>query len=77
MVMVTIFTSPNCNGCRKVKAYLDEKGIPYEIKDISIDDNRERLIEMGFNSVPTTLFGEDIIVGFNKELLDSAIAKQN
>ncbi len=32
--MIRLYTSPSCGSCRKAKAWLDERGIPYVEKNI-------------------------------------------
>lgn len=32
--MITIYTSPSCSSCRKVKEYFDSKKVPYKEKNI-------------------------------------------
>ena len=32
--MITIYTSPSCSSCRKVKKWFDEQNIPYREKNI-------------------------------------------
>ena len=32
--MITIYTSPSCSSCKKVKKWFDEQRIPYKEKNI-------------------------------------------
>ncbi len=34
--MITIYTSPSCSSCRKVKKYFEENKIPYKEKNILV-----------------------------------------
>ena len=45
--MVTIYTSPSCNSCRKAKKWFDDNKIPYQTKSIFSNDlTREDLMEI-------------------------------
>jgi len=73
MASVRIYSTPTCPYCIKAKAYLDQKGIQYENFDVSSD--REKLEEMiklsGQMGVPVLDIDGNIIVGFDKEKIDS------
>lgn len=57
--MITIYTSPSCSSCRKVKKYFEENNIPYKEKNIlsiSLKENElKELLEKSENGT------EDII----------------
>ena len=57
--MITIYTSPSCSSCRKVKKYFEENHIPYKEKNIlsiSLKENELKdLLEKSENGT------EDII----------------
>ncbi|AFM22405.1 MAG TPA: glutaredoxin family protein [Acetomicrobium flavidum] len=68
---VKVYTSPTCPACEKVKEILSEKGIEYQVVDISRD--REAAMELVRRthqlSVPVVQVGDRFVVGFNKERL--------
>lgn len=68
---VKVYTSPTCSACEKVKEILSEKGIEYQVVDISRD--REAAMELVRRthqlSVPVVQVGDRFVVGFNKERL--------
>lgn len=49
---IVLYTADYCNHCKVVKMYLDAKGIEYETKDVTLDENKEELGKMGFMSIP-------------------------
>lgn len=72
MKKVTVYTTPTCGWCHRVKAYLTEKGVPFEEKDVSRD--REAAMEMiqktNQMGVPVLDIGGAMIVGFDKERIN-------
>ncbi len=73
----TIFTSPTCPFCDLAKSFLREKGVDFEEKDILDDLEARREVEdlTGQNGVPVISIDGDIVVGFNKTLLESLITE--
>ena len=53
--MYTILTAPDCRWCVRAKIFLEDKGIPYKVYDLSDPDNSDRrdaLTEAGLKTVP-------------------------
>jgi glutaredoxin 3 len=69
---ITVYTSPTCPWCTKVKSYLDEKGIVYREVDVAADaDAARQVVEVtGQRGVPVIAKGSDYVVGFNREEID-------
>jgi glutaredoxin 3 len=69
---VTVYTTPTCSWCTKVKAYLNEKGISYREVDVAADAAAARqMVEVtGQRGVPVITKGEQYVVGFNREEID-------
>ncbi len=64
---VILYTRPDCPYCDAARRYLDERGDPYEERDISTDPAAEREIAAitgGPLSVPITVEDGDVRVGF-------------
>jgi glutaredoxin len=61
-----------------VKEYLSQKGIPFVSKDVHQDEAaRHRLVnELGSRSTPTLEIGDKVLVGFNPEAIQAALAEQ-
>jgi len=72
---VIVYTSSNCPWCSTVKSYLRQHGIPFREVDISKDEREaERLIrKSGQMGVPQTEINGKIVVGFDKNKLDSLL----
>jgi glutaredoxin len=60
-----------------VEGYLSEKGIDFESKDVS--DDQQALIELvrtyKSNSTPTIVVGDQVMIGFDPERLDKMLAE--
>lgn len=64
MSNILVYTRPQCHFCKKLKGFLDEKGLAYE--EVSVHDAPERQAEMesktnGIGSVPQLFVGEQYI----------------
>lgn len=73
---VKVYTIPTCPWCKKVKEYLNEKGVHYT--DYNVADDHEKLQEMveqtGQRGVPVIVIDGEVIVGFNQTKIDQALA---
>jgi len=74
---VTVYSTPTCHFCNMAKEYFDEKGVKYESFDVATDmEKRKEMMEKsGQMGVPVIVIGEDIIVGFNKPVIEDLLAK--
>lgn len=72
---VTVYTTPTCPWCTKVKSYLRNKGINYKEVDVMDDvEAAQRMVELtGQRSVPVITIGERYIVGYDPDRIDSML----
>lgn len=72
---VKVYTSPTCPYCSMAKKYLDSKNVRYESYDVSTDSSAaaEMVGKSGQRGVPVIDIDGNIIVGFDKERIDSLI----
>jgi glutaredoxin-like YruB-family protein len=72
---VTIYSTPTCHFCQIAKDFLKEKGIVYTEFDVAHDlERRQEMIQKsGQMGVPVIFVGEEMIVGFDREKLVSAL----
>ena len=74
-MMVKVYSTPTCPWCTMAKKYLDSKNVSYEEYDVSAD--REAAVEMvrksGQRGVPVIDIDGNIIIGFDKDKIDSLI----
>lgn len=62
---VIVYSKNNCMQCKMTKKYLDEHQILYQ--EINIDEQpvaRQKLVELGYRSVPVTFFKDMVVAGF-------------
>lgn len=71
-VPVVVYSKPNCMQCQFTKKYLENKGIPFEEKDV--EQNTEAILEvkdLGFSSLPVVIAeGMEAFNGFRPDLLN-------
>ena len=71
MATVQVYVTDNCGYCVRAKALLDKRGIPYEVVDVSDDDEKRAWLvkATGRRTVPQIfIHGEPI--GGSEELYD-------
>ena len=70
MSSVTVYSKPNCPQCTQTKKKLEQKGIAFEVIDISQDKNAAQTVtDLGYRQVPVVVSGEKHWSGFRPDLL--------
>lgn len=65
---VIVYTTNYCGFCKRAKALLDKKGVPYREVDVTDDDAmRVKLVEMsgGMKTVPQIFIGGEHVGGYS------------
>jgi glutaredoxin len=58
-----------------VKEFLSRTGKPFTVRVVDEDDSAyDALLALGYRTVPTTVIGTEVIVGFDPEALAKALA---
>lgn len=72
---VVVFSTPTCPWCNKLKAYLKEKGIQFKDVDVSKDAvaAQAMVARSGQMGVPQVWINGQVVVGFNKPLIDELL----
>ena len=66
---VIVYTTNDCIECTMVKKVLTEEGVPFEVRDISINSDYQIEVEKhGFLGVPVTVLGKKAVKGFTNDL---------
>jgi glutaredoxin 3 len=75
ILMVKVYSLAECPWCKKVKAYLNSKNIPFTNVDVEADANgREALAKLSPEmSVPVLDIDGQVIIGFDKERIDACL----
>lgn len=72
---VRVYSTPACVYCGMAKKYLESKNVRYEEIDVSRD--RDSAVEMveksGQRGVPVIDFDGTVIIGFDKNKIDSLL----
>ncbi len=76
---ITIYTQPDCPPCEFAKLFLQDKGFPYELKDIQKDANAKKELINKYQSytTPTFVIEGKVITGFDLEQLQQALGFTN
>lgn len=72
---ITVYTTPTCPYCTKLKQWMDDEGIEYTEHNVAED--REKAKEMiqatGQQGVPQTIIGDQAVIGFQPEKIKELI----
>ena len=72
MSNVTVYSKPNCPQCTQTKKKLEQKGIAFEVIDISQDKKAAQTVnDLGYRQVPVVVSGENHWSGFRPDLLSA------
>jgi glutaredoxin-like YruB-family protein len=75
---VTVYSTPTCPYCVRVKQFLKDNNIVFEDFDVSSDSEKaeEMIAKSGQMGVPVLNVEGEIIVGFDKERIKQALELQ-
>ncbi len=73
---VMVYSTPTCPYCHMAKDYLKEKKISFVDIDVASDPSKaqEMMDKSGQMGVPVIDINGKIIVGFNREAIDTALS---
>lgn len=74
-IHATVYAIPECDSCVEVREFLDTHNISYDEKMVheDIEIQNELRDVSGSLSAPTTIIGNEIIKGYNRDKLMSAL----
>jgi len=71
---VRIFTAAWCGYCKKAKAYLGSRGVPFQEVDVeATEQGRREFAQLGGRGVPVILIGSQRMDGFGARGLDAIL----
>lgn len=72
---IEVYSVPTCPFCKKVKAYLREKGLSFTDHDVSKNPDEARAMtrKYGVMSVPIVDVEGEVVIGFNRKRLDELL----
>lgn len=76
MRTITIYSTPACPYCIRLKSYLSQKGTSFTNIDVSVDkEGLDKMVSLsGQMGVPVIDVDGQIVVGFDKEKIDKLLA---
>ena len=76
---VVIYSTNWCQFCKQTRAYLEANNIPFEDRDIELGDEKidELYRSIGVQGIPQVVIGNKVINGFNRELIQAELKKNN
>ncbi len=81
--MVKVYALSTCPWCKKVKKYLDDKNIQYDVIDVDLaqgEEQQKALEEVekltGKRSFPVTVINDQVIHGFKEDEFEEALKNE-
>lgn len=73
---VKIYTTPTCGYCHQAKSFMKERGVQFTEYDVSRDRAaaQEMVSLTGQMGVPVIVVDEEVIIGFDRQRLESLLA---
>ena len=73
---ITVYTKPSCVQCTATYRALDNKGIEYEVRDLSIDENALDAVKaLGYLQAPVVITDEEHWSGFRPDKINALAAR--
>jgi glutaredoxin 3 len=75
---VTVYTTPTCGFCYQVKAFLNQRGVPFVERDVSRDPQaaNEMIRLSGQQGVPVVVIDGQVVLGFNQPAIEQLLARR-
>jgi len=71
---VVLYTQPGCPPCGAEREFLEQNNVEFDERNIRENpEYLQELQEIGSMSTPTTVIGDEIIVGFDKEKISQLL----
>ena len=72
---VTVYSTPTCHFCTKLKNYLKENNVEFKEINVAEDQNaaKEMVEKTGSMGVPVTDIDGKFIIGFDKDKIKAAL----
>jgi glutaredoxin-like YruB-family protein len=71
---ITLYSTRNCPHCRRVKQYLQQRGLRFQELDVEHNARAQKAFaRMGARAVPVTMIGDQRIDGFDRQRMDALL----
>ena len=72
---ITVFSSPLCGPCERMKTWLNEHEYPFIVRDVMMDEEAGELLESkDIRTTPTLQVGEEFVIGLDIPAMEKALA---
>lgn len=77
MKRVILYSQPGCPPCYAARQFLTARNISFEYKDVQADSAALReLVRLNSRSTPTIVVGEEVMIGFDPDRLESLLTTE-
>lgn len=74
MNRLTVFSSPLCGPCERMKGWLTEQGHSFTVRDVMMDEDAGELLESNdIRSTPVLQVDDEFVVGFNVSAIEAVL----
>lgn len=75
---IVVYTQPHCAACSQVKRFLESRGMPFTLCDVSQDEAAlNEIVSRGYMGTPVTRIGDRWVAGFRRKELESLLPDQH
>ncbi len=81
--MVKVYSLSTCPWCKKVKRFLEEKKVQYDVVDVDLTQGEEQKMALeevekltGKRAFPVTVINDQVIQGFKEEEIEEALKSE-
>lgn len=72
---ITVFSSPLCAPCERMKAWLADRGHDFIVRDVMMDEDAGELLEShDIRTTPVLQVGETFVIGFDPPAMEEALS---
>lgn len=67
---ITVYSKPACVQCTATTRALDARGLPYNVIDLTEDDEAmQQVVAMGYRQAPVVIAGDAHWAGFRPDMI--------
>ena len=74
--VLTVYSSPLCGPCERMKGWLGERGYEFTVRDVMMDEDAGELLEArDIRTTPVLQVGEQFVVGFDVPAIEKVLSE--
>jgi glutaredoxin-like protein NrdH len=71
---VTVYSTPLCAPCERLKRHLREKGVAFKVIDVMMDEEAGAFLESrGIRTTPVISVDGELVIGFDRTRIDELL----